>query len=126
MKRLSLPLIIIPWLCLGSLTLIAQEDRVVVRFAPKPNLTTHLRLTEESEIAVTASGAIPSGIGVGWPVKEFGKLIIAFTQKTGRQDEQGRMEVELTCDEVSGRVSTNSPLTSIDDLIAFSTRLFRH
>ncbi len=61
MKNLSLASIrtLILWLALGSLALFAQADKVTLNFVPKPNQTSHLRMTQEMDIDVSLTARCP-------------------------------------------------------------------
>src|ERR1043165_6969269 len=100
MKNLSLAsiLTLILWLALGSVALFAQADKVTLSLVPKPNQTSHLRMTHEMDLDVSFEGNVPPELAAMGPMKIQGKIITAMSQKAGQPDAEGRLTAETTYD----------------------------
>ena len=92
MKNLSRAsiLTLILWFAFGPLALFAQADKVTLNLTPKPNQTSHLRLTQEMDFDVSFEGNVPSELAAMGPMKIVGKFITAFSRKAGQPDAMAR------------------------------------
>ena len=104
MKRVLVHLLVLtfPWF-----SVLAQEEKVTVLLLPKPDQTIELRTVQDVEMAVTFEGTVPPELAAAGPMKIQGKTVMAFTQKTGKQNSQGGLEAELTYTEANSQMSMN-------------------
>lgn len=93
-------------LSLGG-ALVAQEEKVTILLLPKPDQTIDLRMVQDIDMAVTFEGTVPAELAAAGPMKIQGKTVMAFTQKTGKQNSQGGLEAEITYTEASSQMSMN-------------------
>jgi hypothetical protein len=92
--------------CLGASVLTAQSDRISIRLVPKPASTVHYRLAQEVAIDVSPDASVAAGL----PIPAIGvlmKMDVAWTQVTGNRDEQGRLESQMTYDQMDISVTLN-------------------
>ena len=87
--------------------LIAQEEKVTVFLLPRPDQTIELRTVQDVEMAIIFEGTVPPELAAAGPMKIQGKTVMAFTQKTGKQNSQGGLEAELTYTEANSQMSMN-------------------
>lgn len=118
MKRLSLTWLIgsVLYLVLTSLTVFAQSEKIPVSFIPKPNQVSHLRLQTEMQMEMTFEGDLPPEMAAMNPMKMNLKSVIGLTQKTGPVNKQGKIEMEITYDEVASEMTMNGNPVPLGDL----------
>src|SRR5690348_2493790 len=100
---------------------VAQGEKVSLRVEPSPGRTLHYRMTNDMDVDVTpevdAGAAIP-------PMKIAGKTVLAMTQETGAADENGRIRMTITYDEVSYEMSMNGQRSPRADASALAGKAF--
>src|SRR5262245_11986216 len=73
---------------------IAQSDKISIRFVPVPNQTIRFTITSEGEMEISYPVNAP-GSEIK-PMKMTIKSVLGLSQKTGEFDAQGRIEADLT------------------------------
>jgi hypothetical protein len=85
----------------------AQEEKFTLLLLPKPDQTVELRTVQDVDMAVAFEGTVPPELAAAGAMKLQGKTVMAFTQKTGKQDSQGGLEGEMTYTEANSQMSMN-------------------
>ncbi len=78
----------------------AQPERVSIRTAPVPGLTSRMSITQELQFDISAA-ALPA------PMAMQGTVLLRFTQRTGSPDSLGVISAELTYDTMAVNMSMN-------------------
>jgi hypothetical protein len=112
MKKLCLTSVAIVCCTLFTSNVAAQSDKVSIPSMPQPNQATRLILTEEVNDEL-----YPDTLGVTLtkPKKVILKAITEFVLKSGPVDDQGRFEVEITCEDSSGELTLDGASLPFDD-----------
>jgi hypothetical protein len=82
-------------------TLIAQNDRITIRFAPRADQTIHIGATQVYDIQSVALTAARE------PLTSHGETAFAYTETVGRPDEHGQYSAQLRYEDIRLRSTVN-------------------
>jgi hypothetical protein len=91
----------------GSGVLLAQDERVTIRFIPAPNQVVHLRSTQDLSLDIAPASQTGPPPVVSLSGTLVAKIASLYTMTLGMPDADGRVEAALVYDELSTEVSLN-------------------
>ncbi len=92
---------------------IAQSDKISIRFVPIPNQTVLFNITSEGEIDISYAVNAPGSESK--PMKMTIKTVLGMSQKTGQFDAQGRIEADLTYEKGESQFLMNGTPFPLDE-----------
>ena len=95
-----------------------KAGKISLYLTPKPGQTVKLRMLSETDLEMSFDGSAAPDQPALPLMKMQMKSVTAFTQKTGALDKQNRFEMELTYDDVSGKMTMNDNELPLGDEMA--------
>jgi hypothetical protein len=86
-----------------------EQPKFTIRPLPRGNETVKFRMTQAMDMEISAQDADEAGAATtpASTTKMLGKTVFAFTQKSGNQDKQGHLPVDVTYDQITVERSIN-------------------
>src|SRR5262245_680015 len=93
---------------------IAQSDKISIRFVPIPNQTVRFTITSEGEMEISYPVNAP-GSEIK-PMKMTIKSVLGLSQKTGQFDQQGRIDADLTYEIGESQILMEGTAFPVDEI----------
>jgi hypothetical protein len=84
----------------------SQTDRVMVGAPPAPDQSLRLKMTQAMNFTLTPLGDPPPGAPAG-PMQVTGSTVTTIRQQVGKPDADGRLQIDLTYEDVSQEMKMN-------------------
>jgi|SRR5262245_5411734 len=94
---------------------LAQSEKISIKYIPIPNQTIRFTLTSEGEIDLNYEGNGSDSLPLMSPMKMTIKNVFGMSQKTGSFDAQGRLEAELAYEAGESQFLMNGNPISLDE-----------
>jgi len=84
-----------------------QSEKISLRLLPRPNQIVRMRMVQETDVDVSFDSNLSVPPAAMVPVTLGTKTVVETTQKSGPANAQGRIEAEITYEEVSTAATMN-------------------